>query len=88
MALFKGRNSGRVERAEMEEAAKHGQDEVDFQEKLRMRTGDEKFAKTYRVRGRLYDKIKVSLRTMDIIIYVIVALLVIALIVGIATGKA
>ena len=86
MALFKGRNSGRVERAEMEEAAKHGQDEVDFQEKLRMRTGDEKFAKTYRVRGRLYDKIKVSLRTMDIIIYVIVALIVLALVVGIAIG--
>lgn len=71
----------------MEVTAKHGQNEVDFQEKLRLQTGDEKFAKTYRVRGRLYDKIKVSLRTMDIIIYVIVALIVIALIVGIAMGN-
>ena len=71
----------------MEEAAKHGQNEVDFQEKLRLRTGDEKFAKTYRMRGRLYDKIKVSLRTMDIIIYALVALIVIALIVGIAMGN-
>lgn len=71
----------------MEEAAKHGQNEVDFQEKLRLKTGDEKFAKQYRVRGRLYDKINVSLRTMDIIIYAIVALLVIALVVGIAMGN-
>lgn len=71
----------------MEEAAKHGQNEVDFQEKLRLRTGDEKFAKTYRVRGRLYDKIKVSLRTMDIIIYALVALIVIALVVGIVLGN-
>lgn len=81
------RSSGRAERAQMEEAAKHGQNEVDFQEKLRLRTGDEKFAKTYRNRGRLYDKIPFSLHTMDIIIYVVVALIVIALIVGIAMGN-
>lgn len=87
MGFFKSNNSGRFERAEMEEAAKHGQNEVDFQEKLRLRTGDEKFAKTYRRRGKLYDKINVSLHTMDIIIYVIVALLVIALLVGIVTGN-
>lgn len=87
MGFFNRNNSGRFERAEMEEAAKHGQNEVDFQEKLRLRTGDEKFAKTYRVRGRLYDKIKVSLRTMDIIIYALVALIVIALVVGIVLGN-
>lgn len=87
MGLFNSRNSGRVERAEMEEAAKHGQNEADFQETLRQRTGDEKFAKTYRTRGKLYDKIKVSVHTMDIIIYVVVALIIIALVVGIAIGN-
>lgn len=71
----------------MEEAAKYGQNEVDFQEKLRLRTGDAKFAKTYRNRGRIYDKIPFSLHTMDMIIYVVVALIVVALIVGIATGN-
>ena len=79
-------NSVRRARTEMEEAAKHGQNEVDFQEKLRLKTGDEKFAKTYRVRGRLYDKIPFSLHTMDIIIYAIVGLIVAALVVGIAIG--
>jgi len=80
------RNSGRDARNDMEEAAKHGQNEVDFQEKLRLKTGDEKFAKRYKNRGRLYDKINVSLRTMDIIIYSVAALIVIVLIIGIATG--
>ena len=88
MGFLKNKDqSGRIERAQMEEAAKHGQNEVDFQEKLRLQTGDEKFAKTYRNRGRLYDKIPFSLHTMDMIIYVVVALIVIALIVGIATGN-
>ena len=80
-------NSERRARTEMEEAAKHGQNEVDFEEKLRLQTGDAKFAKTYRVRGKLYDKIKVSLRTMDIIIYALVALIVAALVIGIAVGN-
>ena len=80
------RTPGRDARMEMEEAAKHGQQQVDFQEKLRLQTGDEKFAKRYRNRGRLYDKLNVSLRTMDIIIYAVVALLAIVLIVGIVTG--
>lgn len=88
MALWgSGRNSGRDARAELEEAARHGQNQEDFQEKLRLRTGDEKFAKQYRMRGRIYDKIHVSLHTMDIIIYLVVALIVIALIVGIAMGS-
>lgn len=86
MGIFGDRNSpGRVARAEMEEASRKGRQE-NFEEKLRLRTGDEKFAHTYRNRGRLYDKINVSLHTMDIIIYVIVALIVIALIVGILLG--
>lgn len=89
MALFgNGRNSGRDARSEMEEAAGHNRNRsAEFQEELRERTGDEKFAKTYRTRGRIYDKIPVSLRTMDIIIYVVVALIVIALVVGIITGN-
>lgn len=82
-----GRNSERQARANMEEAAKHGQNEVDFEEKLQLRTGDERFAKKYRVRGKLYDKINVSLRTMDIIIYAVAALLIIALVVGIVMGN-
>lgn len=50
----------------------------------------EKGPKTLKgVKTRLYDKIKarVSLKTMNLIIYVIVALILIALIVGIVTGK-
>lgn len=88
MALFKDglSNSDRRARAAMDDAAgKSGSGE--FEEKLRLQTGDEKFARTYRNRGRLYDKLKVSLRTMDVVIYVIVALIVIALIVGIAIGQ-
>ena len=80
------RNPGRDARNEMEEAAKHGQSKEDFQQKLLEETGDEKFAKTYRNRGRLYDKINVSLKTMDIIIYTVAALLVAAIIVGIIIG--
>ena len=38
-------------------------------------------------RYRLYDKIRVSVKTMDIIIYTVVALLILCLIVGIATGN-
>ncbi|MDY4987404.1 MAG: hypothetical protein SO121_05410 [Eggerthellaceae bacterium] len=87
MGIFGNRNSnGRIERAEMEEASR-GARSGDFEEKLHLQTGDEKFAHTYRNRGRLYDKIHVSLHTMDIIIYVVVALIVIALIVGIAIGN-
>lgn len=71
----------------MEDAAKHGQNSAEFEEKLREKTGDERFAKTYRTRGKLYDKINVSLHTMDIIVYVVAALLVIALIVGIVLGE-
>lgn len=80
-------NSQRRARTDMEDAARHGQNSAEFEEKLRVKTGDEKFAKTYRTRGRLYDKINVSLHTMDIIVYVVAALLVIALIVGIVIGN-
>ena len=88
MALF-GNNAGRDARSEMEEAAQRGtaQTRADFQEKLRRQTGDDKFAKTYRNRGRLYDKIPFSLHTMDIIIYVIVVLIVVLIVVGIIIGQ-
>ena len=85
MALFN--RSGREARAKMEEAAKHGINEPDFQEKLELRTGDAKFAKQYKTRGRLYDKINVSLRTMDIIIIVTSVLIIAAIIVGIVIGQ-
>lgn len=91
MALFRDGldNSTRRARAEMESSAKRGAGKASPQNlegKLLEETGDAKFAHTYRNRGKLYDKIKVSLHTMDIIIVVIVALLVIALIVGIILG--
>ena len=88
MALF-SRNPGSTAQSEMEEAARRGttQMQAEFQEKLRQQTGDEKFAKTYRNRGRLYDKIPFSLRTMDIIIFVIVALIVVLIVVGIIIGQ-
>lgn len=73
-------------RNEMESAADRVK-KADFQKKLLEETGDEKFARTYRNRGKLYDKIKIPLKTMDIIIYVIVALIVVALIVGVAIGN-
>ena len=88
MGLFK-RESRSAAQSEMEQAAQRGttQTQADFQEKLRLQTGDEKFARTYRNRGRLYDRIPFSLRTMDIIIYVTVALIVIAIVVGIIIGQ-
>ncbi|MBQ8506028.1 MAG: hypothetical protein IJ466_01115 [Clostridia bacterium] len=87
MALFRDglNNSQRRVRAEMEDAARKNTS-GEFQEKLLRETGDEKFAKTYRTRGKLYDKIKIPLKVMDIIIYALVALIVIALVVGIAIG--
>ena len=88
MAFWKNDHSSiRSARAEMDEAARLGGKQENFEDKLREQTGDEKFAHTYRNRGKLYDKIKVSLHTMDIIIYVIVALIVIALIAGIVIGN-
>ena len=88
MALF-GRNPGSTAQNEMEEAARRGttQTQAEFQEKLRRQTGDEKFAKTYRNRGKLYDKIPFSLHTMNIIIFVVSALIVILLVVGIIIGQ-
>ena len=88
MPLFRDglTNSQRRMRAEMEDAAKK-QTSGDFEKKLLEQTGDEKFARTYRNRGKLYDKIKIPLKVMDIIIYGIVAAIVIAIIAGIAIGQ-
>jgi len=83
-------NSAREARLKMEEQAKRGEDELAFQRRIKENSDkpeDTKFVQQYRIRGKLYDKIKVSLRTMDIIIYVVVALLVITLIVGIVIGN-
>ena len=73
-------------RAQMAESAGPGEKGPSFEEKLCEQTGDEKFAHAYRNRGRLYDKIKIPLHTMDIIIYVLVFLIIIAVIVGVLIG--
>ena len=88
MPLFKDglNNSQRRARAEMEDAAKK-KTSGDFEKKLLEETGDAKFAHTYRTRGKLYDKIKIPLKAMDIIIYGLVAAIVIAIVVGIAIGQ-
>ncbi len=39
------------------------------------------------VRGRLYDKIKIPLKTLDLIIYVLVGLLVLAILFGIGSNR-
>ncbi len=79
--------SERSSRSEMEQAAKPGEEKRDFQKELYERTGDEKFAKTYKTRGRIYDGIHLSLRTMDIIIIVTCILIVAAIVVGIIIGQ-
>ena len=79
--------SERSARTEMETAAKSGTKKKDFQKELYERTGDEKFAKTYKTRGRLYDNIHLSLRTMDIIIVVTCVLIVAAIVVGVLIGQ-
>lgn len=79
--------SERSARTEMETAAKSGTEKKDFQKELYERTGDEKFAKTYKTRGRLYDNIHLSLRTMDIIIVVTCVLIVVAIVVGVLIGQ-
>ncbi len=38
-------------------------------------------------RGRFYDKIKIPLKTLDIIIYVLVGALVVALLLGIGSNR-
>lgn len=79
--------SERSARTEMETAAKSGTEKKDFQKELYERTGDEKFAKTYKTRGRLYDNIHLSLRTMDIIIVGTCVLIVAAIVVGVLIGQ-
>jgi len=79
--------SERKARLNMQEASRKAEEELEFQGKLNDPDKDEKFVRTYRVRGKLYDKFNFSLRTMDIIIYTISALIVIALIVGIVLGN-
>lgn len=38
-------------------------------------------------RGRLYDRIKIPLKTLDIIIYVLVGLLILAILLGIGSNR-
>jgi hypothetical protein len=39
------------------------------------------------VRGRLYDKIKIPLKTLDMIIYILVGILVLAILFGINSNR-
>ena len=41
----------------------------------------------FAVRGRLYDKIKIPLKTLDIIIYILVGALVLAILLGIGSNR-
>ena len=78
--------SERQARLNMQEASRRAEDELELQDMLNDPTKDEKFVRTYRVRGKLYDKFNFSLKTMDIIIYTVSALIVAALVVGIVIG--
>ena len=78
-------NPVKLARLEMEDAerkAKKAMEQIEKAEKAEENPRPANEPKRY----RLYDKIKVSLRTMDIIIYSVVALLVFCLVFGIATG--
>lgn len=78
--------SERKARLEMQEASRKAEDELHFQDQLNDPTKDDKFVKTYRTRGKLYDKLNVSLKTMDIIIIAVSVMIVVAIVVGIALG--
>ena len=78
--------SERKARLNMQEASRKAEEELAFQDQLNDPTKDEKFVRTYRVRGKLYDKFNFSLKTMDIIIYTVSALIIAALVVGIVIG--
>ena len=69
----------RLEMADAERKAKKAIEKADKPEETPLPSNLPK-------RYRLYDKIKVSVRTMDIIIYTVIALLIICIVVGIATG--
>ena len=79
--------SERKARLDMQEASRRAEDELELQDMLNDPTKDEKFVRTYRVRGKLYDKFNFSLKTMDIIIYTVSALIVAAVIIGIIIGN-
>jgi len=76
-------NPEKKARLEMADAERRAKKAIDASEKTEASPKTSNMPKRY----RLYDKIKVSVRTMDIIIYSIVALLVICIVVGIVTGS-
>ena len=73
-------NPAKESRLKMEDAARSGTAAIKGDDATEQKT-----IQGYRLRGKLYDKIKIPLKTIDIIIGVIVALLVAALVVGITT---
>ncbi|MBQ3574757.1 MAG: hypothetical protein IJA26_03760 [Clostridia bacterium] len=79
--------SERKARLNMQEASRKAEEELEFQDMLNDPAKDEKFVRTYRVRGKLYDKFNFSLKTMDIIIFTVSALIIAALVIGIVIGN-
>lgn len=77
-------DSGAQARLEMEESAKAAINTIAEEE--RNRNGKTEM-KGYRIRSQLYDKIHVSLRTMDIIIVLASLGIVVAIVVGIIIGQ-
>ena len=80
----KWNNLGRNARLEMQEAEERSKRRLDDMSQM---NASDKTANRHPNRYRLYDKIKVSVRTMDIIIYVVMGLLIACLIIGIALGN-
>jgi len=76
-------NPEKQARLDMETAENSGKRAIEQADKPERSTSTSDMPRRY----RLYDKLNVSVRTMDIIIYAISALLILCLIVGILTGN-
>ena len=75
-------NPEKLARLDMADAERKGRKAMESEKKSDDSGKTQKLPKRY----RLYDKINVSLKTMDIIVYSIAALIVVCLIIGVATG--
>lgn len=75
-------NPEKLARLDMADAERKGRKAMESEKKSDDSGKTQQMPKRY----RLYDKINVSLKTMDIIVYSIAALIVVCLIIGVATG--
>ncbi|MBE5772411.1 MAG: hypothetical protein E7337_00575 [Clostridiales bacterium] len=75
-------NPEKLARLDMADAERKGRKAMESEKKSDDSGKTQQLPKRY----RLYDKINVSLKTMDIIVYSIAALIVVCLIIGVATG--